>query len=74
MEAKKVFKIPLIIWVCIFLISFFYGGIYTEIYIEGLPFTLENILLAILGAVMAGFFFFLLTLIVSYIYYKTKEK
>lgn len=58
----------------VFLISFIYGGLYNEMYLEGLGFTLENILWAILGALLVGFIPFLVALILSYIYYNTRNQ
>jgi len=70
---NKVLKVPLIIGVCLWLLSFVYGGIYTEMYSEGLGFSLENILLAGLGALLPAVIVFVIALIITYIYHKSKS-
>ena len=55
-------------------IIFIYGGIYTEMLQEGLGFSLGYILLALLGSLIGGVPFFLLSFVVSLIYFYFKSK
>lgn len=50
----KAEKVLAIIGVCIFLFSFFYGGLYTDLYLEGEDFSIGNILLALMGALIGS--------------------
>jgi hypothetical protein len=70
---NKVFKIPLIIGLAIFSFSFFYGGLYNEMYSEGLGFNIPNLIWAFFGACMVGLIPFVIALIISYIYYNSKR-
>ena len=73
METKKVFKIPIIFGVIVFLFSFFYGGIYTEIFVEGLGFSIWNLFLNFLGSIIIGILYSIPVLVISYIYYRSKD-
>jgi len=72
MIKNKVFKIPLIIWVCISLISLGFGIWDMATGFEGNGFSFENILFTLLGAIIVGIIPFLIALIISYIYHKSK--
>lgn len=47
------------VWAVVSAISFFAGGVYTEMIKEGLGFSLSNLLLALVGAVLTGVPFFI---------------
>jgi len=73
-SLKKSIRNGLYAGIIITLFSFIYGGIYTEMIVEGIGFSLGNILLAIIGAVFAGIPFFLLVFVISLIVFYFKEK
>lgn len=75
--TSKSVRNGLIGWAILAAISFLYGGIYTEMMVEGLGFSLQNVLLALFGAILVtlipGFVLvFAISLIVFYI--KNKKK
>jgi len=51
---KKSLRIAVWFGAVAFLFSFFYGGVYNEMYVEALGFTFTNFLYAFIGAVAAG--------------------
>jgi hypothetical protein len=72
-EFNKPLKYSLIVGGIVSAFSFFYGGIYTEMIQEGIGFSLENILLALVGAIIAGLPFFIITLIITNVIKSVKE-
>lgn len=56
------------------IVSFVFGGIYTEIIGEGIGFSLENIIYALLGSLLAGAIFFMPVFVFSLMYYYFKNK
>ncbi len=61
---KKAIRNGLIAWVILSLISFIYGGIYTEMISEDLGFSFSNILWALFDSIFVGsiIFVFILSL------------
>jgi len=74
MNKNKVFKIPIRIGICIFLISLCFGIWDMIVKFEGNGFSFENILLTLFGAMIAGLIPFVIALIISYIYYNSQKK
>lgn len=56
-------------------ISFFWGGLYTEMYLEGLPFNFVNFVLAIVGSIVVGFMYGMIPVfLISLLFYKIKKE
>ncbi len=72
--VKKSIRNGLYALCAVWVISFVYGGIYTEIIGEGIGFSINNIFFAAIGAIIAGVPFFLLMFIGSLIFYYFKTK
>lgn len=70
---KKSIRKGLFIGLTISLISFFYGGIYTEMYIGGLEPSFLNFIYALIGSLIFGFIFYCIIFILSFSFLYIKE-
>lgn len=62
------------VWVAIALFSFIYGGIYTEMIVEGLPFDGVNLVLAFLGGFLVSVPLVLLCFLLCFAYFHVRGK
>lgn len=72
-SLKKSVRNGLYGWCILFLISFFYGGIYNEIYLGKESLTILNIIFAFIGATFIGLFLFIPIFIFSLLYFYLRE-
>lgn len=74
-NLKKSIRNGLYAFIPIALLTFFYGGIYNEMIVEGMGFSLENMMFALIGSIIAGVYIFLPVFVISliYFYFKTKN-
>ena len=70
---KKSLRKGVIGGVVLFLLSFLYGGIYTEIIKEGLEFSFVNLLAGVVGALFFGAIAFVLVFLISLVVYLIKK-
>lgn len=74
LSIHKSLSIGVITYIVAALLSFTYGGIYTEIIIEGSPATFPNIMGSLFGALIIGVPFFFVGFAVSYVIRWLKDK
>jgi len=55
-------------YIILALFSFFYGGIYTEMIVEGLEMTIGNLIYSILGALFVGIIGFVIVFVISLVF------
>ena len=73
-SLRKSIRNGLITWAIFAPISFFYGALYTEIYLAGESFTFYNIVIGLVSAIAATSLFFIPIFIISLVYFYFKER
>ncbi len=73
-KTTKSLKIAITIYLIGVVISFFYGGVYTEMYLEGLGFNIINLLFALIGAFIVMIPILILAFVITFIVYYVKNK
>jgi len=72
--TKKVFKFPIYVSLAVSALSFFYGYLYNETYVEGLEFTFGNLILGLFSSLLVGFMaVFVPATIISIVYFYFKK-
>ncbi len=73
-SLRKSIRNGLITWAILAPISFFYGALYTEIYLVGESFTFYNVIIGLISAILITSIFFIPTFIISLMYFYFRER